>query len=184
VDLFGTYAELLVRWQRVHRLVGSTDPGWMVDHLMLDSLLFGQLLPSPDALTMDFGSGAGIPGIPLKIAHRGLRMVLLEPRRRRASFLAEAVRTLNLDDTRVIGLRSEDALRKQPELTGSFHMVLARCAGPSAETLASTAAFAGRNGRIVISGPPRPDGGPEEGWRQLPHPTLGPRWFRVIDCST
>ena len=44
-DNFSTYMGLLVQWQRAHRLVGSADPMWIVEHLFLDSLLFLKVLP-------------------------------------------------------------------------------------------------------------------------------------------
>ena len=45
-DDFGKYLSLLLKWQKAHRLVGSSDPMWIVEHLFLDSLLFLKLLPS------------------------------------------------------------------------------------------------------------------------------------------
>src|SRR5688572_4764254 len=83
---FGKYLTLLVKWQRVQRLVGSSDPEWIVEHLFLDSLLFLQVLPAELESLADVGSGAGFPGIPIKIVRPDLRVTLIESRQRRVSF--------------------------------------------------------------------------------------------------
>ena len=70
-----------------HRIIGSTEPDWIVEGLLLDSLLFLRVL-SPDVQSiLDFGAGAGLPGIPIKIVRPEIELTLLEARRRRASFL-------------------------------------------------------------------------------------------------
>src|SRR5947209_14808637 len=96
---FLTYVDLLRTWQGVYRLVGSSDRGWIIDELILDSLLFVRFLPARARSVLDLGSGAGIPGIPLKVVRPTVRFTLLEARRRRASFLAAAVRALGLENT-------------------------------------------------------------------------------------
>jgi 16S rRNA (guanine527-N7)-methyltransferase len=181
VSAFQAYFSLLRRWQTVHRLVGSTEPRWVVDHVLLDSLLFSSFLPSPGCQVLDFGSGAGIPGVPLEITHPGLRLTLLEPRRRRASFLSEVLRTLGLPNARVVPSRSGAALAGRPELRGGFDVVLARCAGPPVTHVAEARPFLRPDGRIVISGPPRPIATDEGTWYEREHPTLArARRFLVV----
>ena len=177
---FGQYFELLVRWQRVHRLVGSTDSRWVVDHVLIDSLLFSSFLPSPNARVLDFGSGAGIPGVPLAITHPGLRVTLLEPRRRRASFLGEVVRTLGLSEARVLALRSEDVLTEHPDLASGFDVVVSRCSGSVGDGLPEAHPFMAPGGRLVLSGPPEPRRIESGEWSERRHPTLArSRWFHV-----
>lgn len=184
VGAFQDYFTLLCRWQAVHRMVGSTDPRWVVDHLLLDSLLFSSFLPSPDCLALDFGSGAGIPGVPLEITHPDLRLTLLEPRRRRASFLSEVLRTLRLPNAQVVPSRSDAAIAERPELQGGFDIVLARCAGPAGTYVAEARPFLRASGRIVISGPPRATETDEGAWCEQEHPTLGrPRRFLVVGAT-
>ena len=81
---FLTYMDLLLAWQRVYRLVGSSDRRWVIDELILDSLLFVRFLPAHARSVLDLGSGAGIPGIPLRIVRPMVRFTLLEARRRRS----------------------------------------------------------------------------------------------------
>jgi 16S rRNA (guanine527-N7)-methyltransferase len=101
IAAFDAYVDELLTWQRRTRLVGSADPGWIVDHLLLDSLLFVRFLGGA-ARVLDLGSGAGVPGIPVKIVAPWLSMSLVEARRKRASFLAAVIRRLGLAGVEVL----------------------------------------------------------------------------------
>src|SRR5687768_10672899 len=127
VDQFVKYLELLVKWQKVQRLVGSVEPRSMVDDLILDSLLFVRVLQPGIRSLMDLGSGAGLPGIPLAIVVPETDITLVEARQKRASFLSTAVRELRLERVRVVGSRAEEL---PPELGHAFDAVVMRCAGP------------------------------------------------------
>src|SRR3989441_12780796 len=75
---FLKYMNLLVKWNKTHRLVGSADPEWIIERLLLDSLLFLRILPAGVRWVLDFGTGAGVPGIPIKIVWPEIDMALLE----------------------------------------------------------------------------------------------------------
>jgi len=124
---------------------------WIVEHLFLDSLLFLKMLPSTAATILDLGSGAGLPGLPMKIINEDLDVTLAESRRRRASFLSTAVRELALSRTRVISDRLEDPAR---ELEGRFDAVVMRCAGDLNKLMPLASRLATRGGVVVASGPP------------------------------
>src|SRR5207237_2879547 len=79
-DQLYKYLELLVKWQRAQRLVGSSDPDWIIDHILLDSLLFVLLISSITERILDLGSGAGVPGIPLAVVLPEKSFTLLEAR--------------------------------------------------------------------------------------------------------
>lgn len=150
---FSKYLDLLIKWGSVHRLIGSTDPAWIAEHLLLDSLLFLRVVPSEARAIMDFGAGAGLPGIPIAIARPEARVTLLEGRRRRASFLATCIRELELAGARLIAARAEDVVS---ELAGAFDAVVMRCAGRLDEILPLAAQFAkSQGGLVVAAGPPR-----------------------------
>jgi 16S rRNA (guanine527-N7)-methyltransferase len=127
VTSFVKYLDLLRKWNKAQRLIGSSAPAWIVENLFLDSLLFLRVLPPAAASIVDLGSGAGIPGIPLKIVKPGLDVCLVESRGRRASFLSAAIRELGLPGIAVVRGRAED---HRPELAGRFDAVVMRCAGP------------------------------------------------------
>jgi 16S rRNA (guanine527-N7)-methyltransferase len=151
LERFEKYLSLLTRWQRIHRLVGSVEPGWVVEHLFLDSLLFLGVLPKALRSLGDIGSGAGFPGIPIKIVRPEVNVTLIESRQRRASFLSTVVRELGLERIRVEAGRAEDAAEKG---AGSLDAVAMRCAGDPEMVLDSARALVAPGGVIVVSGPP------------------------------
>ncbi len=154
LDRFTKYLELLLKWQKSQRLVGSTEPGWIVENLLLDSLLFLPVLPFPLRTLLDLGSGAGLPGIPLKIVLNEVQLVLVESRRKRVSFLASVIRELGLEHARVVGRRVEDAM---DELEGGFDAVVMRCVGDPGDLLPVASRLVVRPGGVVVaSGPPKP----------------------------
>jgi 16S rRNA (guanine(527)-N(7))-methyltransferase RsmG len=159
-DMFSKYLVLLEKWQRSQRIVGSADPIWVVNHLILDSLLFLKVIPPGTSVVADLGSGAGIPGIPVKIVRPDVRLTLIESRRRRASFLSAVVRELRLRETRVVCSRAE---RITDSSRGTFDAVLCRCAGNIGELLPVAASLTRPGGVVVFSdSPDRTHEGPGE----------------------
>lgn len=146
-ELFARYLDLLRQWQRVHRLVGSIEPRWMVTNLVLDSLAFVRVLPEGVSDLVDIGSGAGIPGVPIKIVSPGMRLTMIEARERRVSFLRTIVRELALPDVTVVGRRAEDAME---ELARRYDAAVMRCAGPAAELLPVAEGLVRPGGTVVI----------------------------------
>lgn len=151
LELFSKYLQLLQKWQKVHRLVGSTEPGWIVENLFLDSLLFLRVLPEDIRSIADLGSGAGFPGIPIKIVRSDLDIALIESRERRVSFLSAVLRELTLERVRVVAGRAESL---PSEFMGAFEAVVMRCAGDVQKLLPQAARLLMPEGIIVVSGPP------------------------------
>lgn len=162
---FINYLNLLVKWNKTHRLVGSTDPEWVIERLLLDSLLFLKILPADVRSLLDFGTGAGVPGIPIKIVRPETEVALLESKPRRISFLLTAVRELRLTRTRVVGARAEEVLA---QLQGTFDAVVMRCAGSPDRILPLAAGFAREGGIVVAAGPPKPRALSVGRWVQVP----------------
>jgi 16S rRNA (guanine527-N7)-methyltransferase len=104
------YLALLERWNRTYNLTAIRDPHEMVGKHLLDSLA---MLPAlarcgvGDGALADLGTGAGLPGIPLAIARPGLQVTLVESNGKKARFLREALRTLQLGNARVAESRIE-----------------------------------------------------------------------------
>jgi len=151
LESFTKYLSLLQRWQKVHRLVGSVDPAWVVDNLFLDSLLFLRVLPPTARSVADVGSGAGFPGIPIKIVRPELEMALIESRERRISFLSTVVRELGLTGVRMLSGRAESLAG---HFAGAFEAVLMRCAGDAGRLLAIAERLVVPGGVIIVSGSP------------------------------
>ena len=146
------YLEILAEWNAVHRMVGSHDRNWMVDHLILDSLLFLKVFPTSAKRILDVGSGAGVPGIPLKIVRPEMELVMVEARRKRASFLSAAVRALGLRAATVVNARAE--VLGVDDL-GVFDVITARCTSEPRRLFAMVERFLTEHGSAIVSGPPK-----------------------------
>jgi 16S rRNA (guanine527-N7)-methyltransferase len=96
LDGLAAYLVVLDRERRRTNLTGPVSTEALVEHA-LESALGAGLLP-PGAAIADIGSGAGLPGIPLAIAAPSIRVVPVEPRRRRREFLDAAVGELSLSN--------------------------------------------------------------------------------------
>ena len=163
--MFIKYLNILIKWHSVHRFLGSHEPGWIVERIFLDSLLFRRVLPPDARVVLDAGSGAGVPGIPLKIVDPELRLTMVESRQRRVSFLSASVRELPLTETHVIGARLEDLVQR---CAGTFDAVVARCAGDIGYLFGLGAHLVRPGGVVVASGPPREYRLPAGQWRTVP----------------
>ena len=95
IEQFLTYLALLLKWNRKMNLTSLRSPREIIIHLFLDSLLLLPHLPQNVRL-LDIGSGAGFPGLPLKIARPGLTIDLVEATAKKVSFLKEVIRCLGL----------------------------------------------------------------------------------------
>lgn len=145
------YLELLLKWQKTQRLVASADPAWIASALMADSLLFLRVLPVGAGTIIDVGSGAGFPGIPIKIVSPRIDVTLLESRQRRASFLKAVVRELGLRGVSVVDRRLESLV---PDLAGVFDAAVMRCAGAPDRLLPAVLPLLRPGGVVAVSGPP------------------------------
>ncbi len=108
LNSFMTYLTELKKWNKAYNLTGlKTDEEIIVKHF-LDSLLYLQALPEGGISVVDVGSGAGFPGIPVKIMRPEISMYLLEPSRKKANFLEHMIKTLGLEGIEVIEKRIEE----------------------------------------------------------------------------
>ena len=177
-ESFDKYLKLLRKWQRVQRLVGSDDPAWIVEHLFLDSLLFLKVLPQNLRSLADVGSGAGFPGLPIKIVRPDVGVTLIEARARRVSFLSQVVRELALDGVRVVNERVERLVCAEAR---AYDAVVMRCAGDLAALLERVAGLVRPGGLVVASGPPSRRDLPRGEWIEVPGLSRGSqRRFAVL----
>jgi 16S rRNA (guanine527-N7)-methyltransferase len=109
VDKLSLYLDLLLKWNARTNLTAIRSPEDIVRRHFGESLFAGRHLierVQPDARVLDFGSGAGFPGLPIQIAAPELRVTLAESQGKKAAFLREVVRVLELN-TAVWGNRVE-----------------------------------------------------------------------------
>jgi 16S rRNA (guanine527-N7)-methyltransferase len=93
-----TFIDLLLKWNAFTSLTAVRDPEELVQRQVGESLFAAQLVPEAGSL-LDFGSGAGFPGIPIQLVRPQVQITLAESQGKKAGFLREAVRTLNLRST-------------------------------------------------------------------------------------
>lgn len=111
-----TYLELLERWNERHNLTGFKKWSTLIELGVVDSLTAATLLP--DMIPgLDAGSGAGFPALPLAALDPARRWSLVEPRRKRVSFLTEAVRVMELPNVAILRQRLELIATRVPLVT-------------------------------------------------------------------
>jgi 16S rRNA (guanine527-N7)-methyltransferase len=97
-----TYLRLLLVWNQKVNLTSITQPQAVLTRHFGESMFGAPLLARPDGALADVGSGAGFPGLALKLVCPALRVKLIEPAIKKAVFLSEVVRTLELSGVEVI----------------------------------------------------------------------------------
>jgi 16S rRNA (guanine527-N7)-methyltransferase len=120
------YVDLLARWNQTYNLTAVRDPAEMVTKHVLDSLAVAPYVSG--AALADLGSGAGLPGIPLAIAAPERQILLVDSNGKKARFLREAVRRLELTRVDVAESRVEN-------VKGSFDRIVARAYASLADML-------------------------------------------------
>ncbi|WP_296835053.1 16S rRNA (guanine(527)-N(7))-methyltransferase RsmG [Marvinbryantia sp.] len=123
---FEKYYELLTEWNSFMNLTAITEHEEVLKKHFLDSLSIVKAVKMEDIHTvMDIGTGAGFPGIPLKISYPHLKVVLLDSLGKRVKFLNHVINELGLEDISAIHGRAEDFAR-QAEYREQFDLCVSR----------------------------------------------------------
>ncbi|UCG99913.1 MAG: 16S rRNA (guanine(527)-N(7))-methyltransferase RsmG [Deltaproteobacteria bacterium] len=131
--LFALFLEGLRSWNRRMNLTGISEKREMIVKLLLDPLVALPYLSSSGTV-LDIGSGAGIPGMPFKIARPEFEVHLIESKGKKVSFLRDMIRRLGLKGVEAYKGRAEkrDGL---PTLFNSYDIVTARALAPLKKTI-------------------------------------------------
>ena len=140
------YLQLLLKWNQKINLTAEKDPEEILKKHVFDSLQYSRAF-EPGFRVMDIGSGAGFPGIPLKIIFPELQLVLVESQRKRCSFLETVVRDLEMEQVKVFNARAEDISGNQ---AGQFDLVIFRAVSGVQECLNLSERFLPSGGRVVL----------------------------------
>ena len=113
-EQFDKYYELLVEWNKVMNLTGITEYEEVNEKHFIDSLSIVKVIDVNKVNSViDVGTGAGFPGIPLKIAFPHLKITLLDSLNKRIKYLNTVIEELGLEDIQTIHGRAEDFARKE-----------------------------------------------------------------------
>ncbi|MDY6830526.1 MAG: 16S rRNA (guanine(527)-N(7))-methyltransferase RsmG [Thermodesulfobacteriota bacterium] len=123
LDRFALHAEEMARWNRTVNLTAITDPAESAEKHFLDSIVPAAFIP-PDSTLLDIGTGAGFPGVPLKVIIPSLDLTLVDSALKRVTFLLQVVRLLGLERVSVLHRRVERMER--PPAARPFDTIICR----------------------------------------------------------
>ncbi|MEW6319577.1 MAG: RsmG family class I SAM-dependent methyltransferase [Acidobacteriota bacterium] len=152
VERFERYYSLLAKWNEKINLTAfrlDEDGDHAVDRLLIEPAAAARHVAGTARLAMDVGSGGGSPAIPLAIAAPALRMRLVEIKTRKAVFLREALRALELDAAVVETARFEELLAR-PDLHEGLDLVTIRAVRVEQRTLLALQAFLRPGGELFL----------------------------------
>jgi len=139
---FELYVSLLLRWNARMNLTSVRDEEGIVSRHIIESIVVARNLPAGIATLLDFGSGAGLPGIPIALCRPEIAVMLAESQGKKAAFLREAVRVLDLK-IRVHGGRAEALAEK-------FDCVTLRAVDRMGEAVRSGARLVQEHGCLAL----------------------------------
>ena len=153
VRQFELYYQELIEWNKKINLTAITDYFSVQVKHFLDSLTIALALSEeeverPDFNIIDIGTGAGFPGVPLKILFSQPRLVLIEPTTKKTAFLHHIIRRLELENVEVLDSRAEEAAHL-PLYREQFALVLSRAVALLPTLVELTLPFCQIGGRFI-----------------------------------
>ena len=151
LDKIEAYFELLTRWNRTINLTSlpldkPTDE--TIDRLFIEALAAMRHFPSAASRWCDLGTGGGSPAVPMLALAPSVHLTMIESKERKAAFLREVVRNLELSAT-VENMRFED-VDNLPDSRGKMDVVTVRAVRPDAVMFGAASALLSATGRLLI----------------------------------
>lgn len=146
------YYHLLARWNGTINLTSLPLQEWddqAVDRLLVEPLLAARYVPESAISWFDLGSGGGSPALPLKILRPLSQLTMVESKSRKAAFLREAVRSLQLPGAIVHTGRFEE-LAARPEMRGVAQLVTVRAVKVDRPLLEAASTLLGTSGALFL----------------------------------
>ena len=146
---FITYYEMLVEKNKVMNLTAITEYEEVIEKHFLDSLSLIKVIELDNDLSvLDLGTGAGFPGIPLKIAFPKLNVLLMDSLNKRINFLQEVIDALGLENIAAVHGRAEEMARKK-EYRENFDLCVSRAVANLASLSEYCIPFVKENGCFI-----------------------------------
>jgi 16S rRNA (guanine527-N7)-methyltransferase len=136
-ECFEKYLSLLLRWNSRVNLTAVRDEEGILSRHFVESIACARALPAGIATLLDFGSGAGFPGIPVALCRPEISVTLAESQGKKAAFLQEAVR--------VLGISAKVHAQRAESLTAKFDCVTLRAVDRMGRAVEAA-------GRLVVPG--------------------------------
>ena len=151
-EKFYNYMGLLVEWNGKMNLTAITEPEEVITKHFVDSLTIQGCIEENGSV-VDVGTGAGFPGIPLKIMREDVEVTLLDSLNKRIVFLEEMINKLELEKTRGIHGRAEE-LGRNNEYREKYNVAVSRAVAPLNSLLEYMSPFVIRGGKLIcMKGP-------------------------------
>ncbi len=139
---FNDHLSLILRWNARTNLTSVRDPETILARHFVESIACAQTLPAGIATLLDYGSGAGFPGIPIAICRPEIAVTLAESQGKKAAFLQEAIR--------ITGIAAKVHSGRAETLTTQFECVTLRAVEKMEQAVKSAAYLVAPNGWIAI----------------------------------
>lgn len=165
IKQFHRHAEELLRWNRKTNLTAITDSGDLAIKHFLDAVIPTRFIPANSKNLLDIGTGAGFPGLPLKVMNPSLACTLIDASRKKISFVSHIARNIGLTGVETIHIRAEDLALKD-NYRHCFDVIVSRALSSLASVVRISLPLLSNRGRIIAYRG-RQDVGNDENLRSL-----------------
>ncbi len=142
------YINSLITANRHINLIGTSDPYRIISRHVVDSLSAVTWIQPNDTI-IDIGTGAGLPGLIIRLWFPDIHLTLVDSRKKKITFLETVIRDLDLTNTQAVWSRAED-LHNNPEFSQKFNTALTRAVGSVQKTLKLLIPFVQPEGRAIF----------------------------------
>ena len=141
------YMELLLDWNKKINLTAITEPKEIIIKHFIDSMTINKYIENNSNI-IDIGTGAGFPGLPIKIINDNISVTLLDSLNKRIKFLDEVISNLNLEKVKTVHSRAEDAAQNK-QYRQKFDFAVSRAVAPLNYLLEYMLPFVKINGKCI-----------------------------------